>query len=127
MSEKQAVRCPTCGKRFSAPAEVLGRRVRCRACNEPFVDEPDEELELAAVVPAPAQVGMRPPPLPREAIATPKSSAWASAWARVPTDVERDSMQSMAYVIGIRLIVMGVLTLLLPLVGLQYKIVLLFK
>lgn len=106
-----------------APGHVLGRRVRCSGCDESFVAEPDEELELAAVAPmARARSKTRSGHAVQVIDTQPKKKP--SNWARVPSEDECIAMQAGSYRLGIRLLSMGVLTLLLPLVGLQYKVVL---
>lgn len=37
MAEKVAIICPECAKQFQVPAEILGRKIRCKNCGKAFV------------------------------------------------------------------------------------------
>lgn len=127
----QAVRCPHCGKRFAARAEMLGRRVRCSRCNEPFTAEAEEELEFAPD-PTPTTLSPPPPPppasVPRPAVAPARGivGSFAGRTAAVASSRGRssgtyDERQTPLFRLGLRLLVLGGLALLLPVFGLQLR------
>jgi len=47
MSEKIVVEC-TCGKRYKATADKIGKKMKCKACGEPFEIQPVEDDEAPA-------------------------------------------------------------------------------
>ena len=70
----ETIVCPTCGKRFVAKPELVGRRVRCRGCGEPFLVGAEETRATFDVAgpdePPVAAAPPMPPPLPT------RSPAW---------------------------------------------------
>lgn len=41
--------CPSCSKRFAAPPQTIGRRVRCPQCAQPFLVQPDPADEPTTI------------------------------------------------------------------------------
>jgi hypothetical protein len=49
MAATVTISCPDCGKQLKAPADVLGKKIRCKGCSTVFKAEEDvEEVEDAA-------------------------------------------------------------------------------
>jgi hypothetical protein len=63
MATTVVVSCPECGKQTKAPAEFLGKKVRCKACGTAFTAAAPR---AAARPPAAAPAAHRPPPPPEE-------------------------------------------------------------
>lgn len=145
----QRVACPHCGKQFAARPEMLGRKVRCSGCGSPFVAE-EMELDLADLEQAgsgtpvttavgtpataqqyaqqPARAAAYAPPGAAPSAYTP-SAYTPPAPPRVKRALSpqeqhtRDVSRRQAVRLGRYMVVLGVLALLLPLVGLQLRIV----
>ena len=48
MAEKVSITCPECAKQLQAPAEILGRKIRCKGCNAVFVAQKAAENKVTA-------------------------------------------------------------------------------
>jgi hypothetical protein len=46
MAEKVNIICPECAKVFPAPAEIVGRKIRCKNCGKAFVAKPAQDVGL---------------------------------------------------------------------------------
>lgn len=127
-----AVVCPTCGKRFAAKPELMGKRVRCPKCREPFTvtAETEEELDLAPPdVPEPPAMST-PPPLTGgrggggraggSVIGyggdNPAKGAWGTRRKLELTGRERAWMK-----FGLSLLGFGLLGTVLPFLGLKFR------
>jgi hypothetical protein len=61
------VSCPSCGKQLKVPAELEGKRVKCKECQEVFpVTGPKRAKPAAAAKPAAKPAPKAPPPPPPE-------------------------------------------------------------
>src|SRR5262245_36147539 len=62
------VTCPNCQKQIKAPAELQGKKIRCKACEQVFVVQPDRPVKANPAKPAAAAKGKPPaqaaPPAP---------------------------------------------------------------
>jgi hypothetical protein len=124
----ETVACPTCGKRFAAQPELMGRRVRCRACGAAFVVGADETREtfdladvpdepVAAATPPPLATRWAPPPRVARAKPVPSTSSQRPAvefWAL--SDGERAWLKMCGGIV-----VFGIVGAILPLFGLQFR------
>lgn len=55
------IACPACKKRFKGKPELVGKRIKCPACAEPFVVPADEAAPVPAKVEkSPAPIAMTP-------------------------------------------------------------------
>jgi DNA-directed RNA polymerase subunit RPC12/RpoP len=57
MASTVSVTCPECEKQIKAPAEIVGKKIRCKSCAHVFVAKADAEPSK----PAPAKGGKAPP------------------------------------------------------------------
>ena len=67
MADFLTIACPECGKQMKAPAELAGKKVRCKACGEvfPVSGSPAKAAPQAAPKAAPkAAPQAAPPPKP---------------------------------------------------------------
>ncbi len=64
MATTITITCPECEKQIKAPAEVLGKKIRCKACGHVF--------PVRAEGPAPAKPGAKPAAKPQPAPASKK-------------------------------------------------------
>jgi len=55
MAEKVTIICPECAKSFPAPAEIVGRKIRCKNCGKAFVAKKAEDLGLGTAKRQPAE------------------------------------------------------------------------
>src|SRR5262245_31899131 len=58
------ITCPECDKQIKAPAEVLGKKIRCKGCGSTFAARADE-AQLARPAPKPAPKAAKPAPKPK--------------------------------------------------------------
>jgi hypothetical protein len=106
----QSISCPSCGKRFVPKPQLVGKRVKCTACAEPFTVQPLDERVGTPAAPVAASVPAR--------FALPsRRSARAAA-------SEGGGGARGAYFLGVAMMVMGVLALILPFFGLQFRAIL---
>lgn len=127
----ETIVCPTCAKRFAAKAELMGRRVRCRGCGEPFVvgaEETRETFDLAGLdQPAAATAPPLPLPLPLPTRATGRRGGRSergraestrptagASWAL--SEGERAWLK-----ISGSIVLFGIVGAILPLFGLQFR------
>jgi hypothetical protein len=98
MAATITIACPECGKRLTAPAEAVGRKVRCKYCDHPFV------VKAAAARPADKPAAKAAPAKPAAKKADPAgrppspqpASKAAPAPAKPPAD-EDDEQNSNPY------------------------------
>ena len=67
MSVAPSVTCPHCEKRFKGRPELIGKKIKCPACSEPFV-VPAEETGIQAKKPAAAPSKPAAKPVPAAAV-----------------------------------------------------------
>ncbi|QDS87422.1 hypothetical protein EC9_16000 [Rosistilla ulvae] len=66
------VSCPQCGKQYTAPANLAGRTIRCKACGGSFAIPEDEDLISAEIIDVPFETqppatgSLSVPPLPSQ-------------------------------------------------------------
>ena len=108
----QAIRCPSCGKRFTVRSELIGKRLRCSACKEPFTADPDGELHLAPPAAAPSS------PAPVRAVSHP---AIVPPRQRASPSADRPPIRMGLLKLGGSFVTFGVLALILPLFGIQLR------
>src|SRR5438046_8829566 len=46
MAELVPVICPECAKQFKVPADIIGRKIRCKNCGKAFVAKQAEDVGL---------------------------------------------------------------------------------
>jgi hypothetical protein len=51
MAEKVSITCPDCAKIFQVPAEILGRKIRCKNCGKAFIAEQTQDVGLTQTKP----------------------------------------------------------------------------
>ena len=112
--------CPHCGKRFSFKPEMVGKRVRCSGCKEPFTVEMDEDLMPAAPVPRVAVPAAAPVPPRAVSRPTVRAGGFPPPRSRAASNDSSGTSGGM-FKIGVMMIVVGVLGLVLPFIGLQIK------
>jgi len=54
-------RCPSCSTAFNVPESMVGKKVRCRDCKEPFEVVPDIEATSVEPEPEPTLTPTRSP------------------------------------------------------------------
>ena len=75
MAATIVITCPECAKQIKAPADLEGKKIRCKGCGNTFVvraSAPDEDEDTPAAKPA-----KKKPPAPAPAKAPPKPKAKA--------------------------------------------------
>jgi hypothetical protein len=122
----EAIVCPNCRKAFRFKAELVGKRTKCPSCGVPFVAqapgaaarrpdepvwEPGPEIPLATF----AEEATNPPPVP-QIVARPRPPKPPRRPLEALTDRQRAVLK-----LGFTFIAFGVLALVLPLFGLQFR------
>ncbi|MBI5724533.1 MAG: hypothetical protein HZA50_11280 [Planctomycetes bacterium] len=54
------MKCPICGKLYTVPPDVFGKKVRCRACTTVFYAKPANQAQQSAAAPPAKQAPMQP-------------------------------------------------------------------
>lgn len=111
------VSCPTCGRQFRLRDEIVGRKVRCTGCKEPFTAEAEIEL-------APEPVDYSEPEVQPTSMARPGANrllqpAKRPVMSRADTEADAQ-LQLKSTRIGRNLLIVGVLGLIYPLFGRQH-------
>ena len=122
--------CTNCGKKFKVRDEVIGKKVRCSGCKEPFVAEAP-----LAVVDAPVSYDIPDEPIVDQAAPPPPSvrKAKSSAPRAKPILTNRPSQKfssggssgagtGVAMRIGVGFTILGAGGLILPLMGRQFTL-----
>ena len=73
MASSITVTCPECEKQLKATSEVLGKKIRCKACGATFVGRAAEEAATPATKPAPKKPAPKKDAKPGPKAAAPKA------------------------------------------------------
>jgi hypothetical protein len=106
MADTITVTCPECEKTLTAPAEVAGKKVRCKSCGHTFAAKATPGKSAADKPAAPKAAPAKPPAAKKAAPAPAKSGAEkptakaAPAPAKPPADDDEEETNSDPY--GVR-------------------------
>ncbi len=80
MATTIVITCPDCKKQLKGPAELAGKKVRCKSCGHIFT------VKAGADTPAPAPAGKKAAPAQKDGKGAPRSAAKANAEPRPATE-----------------------------------------